>query len=60
MEPVAESGNDLVAGVAMPFDDGGGNGQEIAILAGFDVDLAIELHALLTCTAMDVVEDVDR
>jgi hypothetical protein len=34
--------------------------DEIARLAGFRVDLAIELHALLSGAAVEVVEHVDR
>ncbi len=59
MEAVAEPGNDLLAGIAMALDDRGGDRYEIAILAGFGVDLAIELHALLSRAAVDVVEYVD-
>src|SRR6266545_3822721 len=59
MEAVSEAGDDLLACVPVALDDGGPGRDEIPGRTGLRVDLVIELHALLTGTAVDIVEHVD-
>ena len=60
MEAMAEARNDLVAGLRPPLDDVLRGGLEIAVRARLHIDRAVQLHALLPCTAVNVVEHVDR
>src|SRR5690349_12494725 len=57
---VAEAGNDL-ATLRDPALERAGDDVVAAVgVAGGDIDLAQQLHALLAGAAVDVVEDVDR